>query len=108
MPSQTFDCDVVVIGAGFSGVRSLWELRQMGLSVKCLEAGSDVGGVWYWNRYPGARTDSEAWAYALNFTSDIKDAWDYSERYPSQKEVQGYIRRIAGKQRPASSTHLRL
>jgi cyclohexanone monooxygenase len=91
------DYDAVVIGAGFSGIRSLWELTQNGLTAKCFEAGSDVGGAWYWNRYPGARTDSEAWAYALNFAPEVVNQWKYSERYPSQQEVQGYIRRIAGK-----------
>lgn len=88
--------DAIVIGAGFSGIRALWELDRLGLRVKCLEAGSDVGGAWYWNCYPGARTDSEAWVYAMNFTPDIREQWDYKERYPSQKEVQGYIRRVAG------------
>jgi cation diffusion facilitator CzcD-associated flavoprotein CzcO len=90
------DYDAIVVGAGFGGIRSLWELRQVGLTVKCFEAGSDVGGAWYWNRYPGARTDSEAWAYAMNFAPELVDEWDYKERYPSQKEVQQYISRIAG------------
>lgn len=96
MAPRKTDYDAVVIGAGFGGIRSLFELRDLGLDVKCLEAGSDVGGAWYWNSYPGARTDSEAWAYALNFAPDIEKEWNYSERYPSQKEVQQYIRRLAG------------
>ncbi|KAJ0419719.1 hypothetical protein BJY00DRAFT_324246 [Aspergillus carlsbadensis] len=87
--------DAVVVGAGFGGIRALWELRQLGLSVACFEAGSDVGGAWYWNRYPGARTDSEAWIYALNFCPDAREEWNYGERYPSQREVQGYIGRVA-------------
>jgi cation diffusion facilitator CzcD-associated flavoprotein CzcO len=55
--------DAVIIGAGFGGLRMLIELRRMGLKAKVFEAGTDVGGTWYWNRYPGARTDTEAWAY---------------------------------------------
>lgn len=94
-PKRT-DYDAIVIGAGFSGIRSLWELEQLGLTAKSFEAGSDVGGAWYWNRYPGARTDSEAWVYAMNFTPELVEAWDYSERYPSQQEVQRYLSIVAG------------
>lgn len=90
------DYDAIVVGAGFSGIRSLWELGQLGLSVKCFEAGSDIGGAWYWNRYPGARTDSEAWVYTMNFTSGMDEEFNYHERYPSQQEVQSYLKRIAG------------
>jgi cyclohexanone monooxygenase len=95
--TKTADYDAVVAGAGFAGIRSLWELGQLGLTVKCFEAGSDVGGAWYWNRYPGARTDSEAWVYALNFAPDLRDEWNYSERYPSQEEVQRYLGRVVGR-----------
>lgn len=90
------DYDAVVIGAGFGGIRALWELGKLGLTTKCFEAGSDVGGAWYWNRYPGARTDSEAWVYAMNFTQGMSDTWEYSERYPTQGEVQTYLGRVAG------------
>src|SRR6476646_942468 len=82
------DFDTVVIGAGFGGLRMLHELRQLGLSVKVLEAGSDVGGTWYWNRYPGARTDTESWAYCLSFCPEMLEEWDWSERYPQQPEVE--------------------
>jgi cation diffusion facilitator CzcD-associated flavoprotein CzcO len=95
--SKKADYDAIVVGAGFSGIRSLWELGQLGLTTKCFEAGSDVGGAWYWNRYPGARTDSEAWVYAMNFIPELKDEWNYSERYPSQQEVQRYLRKVVGK-----------
>ncbi|KAK9777140.1 putative Cyclohexanone monooxygenase [Seiridium cardinale] len=88
---KTAEYDAVIIGAGFGGIRALWEVRQLGLKVKCFEAGSDVGGAWYWNRYPGARTDSEAWVYAMNFTQGLSDQWNYHERYPSQEEVQKYL-----------------
>ncbi|KAI6080803.1 steroid monooxygenase [Hypoxylon rubiginosum] len=88
------DYDAVVIGAGFSGVRSLWELNRLGLSAKCFDAASDVGGTWWWNRYPGCRTDGEAWVYALNFLPELLEEWDFTERYPSQQEVQWYLSRI--------------
>ncbi|KAM5350793.1 hypothetical protein ACJ41O_007298 [Fusarium nematophilum] len=87
--------DAVIVGAGFGGIRALWELNQIGFTMKCFEAGSDVGGAWYWNRYPGARTDSEAWVYSMNFAPELKEEWDYSERYPSQGEVQAYLSRVA-------------
>ncbi|KAH7009640.1 cyclohexanone monooxygenase [Ilyonectria destructans] len=92
---KTTDYDAIVVGAGFGGIRSLWELGQLGLTAKCFEAGSDVGGAWYWNRYPGARTDSEAWIYSMNFAPELRDEWDYHERYPSQDEVQRYLGRVA-------------
>lgn len=94
--NKTTDYDAVVIGAGFGGIRSLWELGQLGLTAKCFEAGSDVGGAWYWNRYPGARTDSEAWVYTMNFAPGLSAEWDYKERYPSQAEVQGFLSRVVG------------
>jgi cation diffusion facilitator CzcD-associated flavoprotein CzcO len=89
------DFDVVVIGAGFGGLRMLYEARRRGLSARVLEAGTDVGGTWYWNRYPGARTDTEAWAYCFEFDKQLQDEWDWQERYPSQPEVLGYLRHVA-------------
>ncbi|KAJ4214449.1 hypothetical protein NW759_010465 [Fusarium solani] len=88
------DYDAIIVGAGFSGIRTLWELKQLGLRAKCFEAGTDVGGVWHWNRYPGARTDSEAWVYTMNFMPELKDEWSYGERYPSQEEVQLFLGRV--------------
>ena len=93
MSKNTTDYDAIVVGAGFSGVRSLWELVQLGLTVKCFDAASDVGGTWYWNRYPGARTDSDAWVYLLNFA---REEWGYHERCPSQEEIQRYLSRVVG------------
>jgi cyclohexanone monooxygenase len=89
------DFDAVVVGAGFGGLRMLHELRQLGLSVKVLEAGSDVGGTWYWNRYPGARTDTESWAYIMNFSEELKADWVWTERYPGQAEVERYLQHVA-------------
>jgi cyclohexanone monooxygenase len=95
MSPQEHDYDVVVIGAGFSGLRMLQEARQRGLSVRVLEAGGDVGGTWNFNRYPGARTDSESWAYCFSFDKGLQDDWDWQERYPSQPEVLSYLRHVA-------------
>ncbi|OAL53567.1 cyclohexanone monooxygenase [Pyrenochaeta sp. DS3sAY3a] len=94
MSSKIPDYDAIVIGAGFGGIRSVWELTRLGMTTTCFEAGSDVGGAWFWNRYPGARTDSEAWAYIMNFAPEVKEEWHYTERYPSQDEVQRYLGRV--------------
>ena len=87
--------DCLVIGAGFGGLRMLYELRQLGLQRKVIEAGSDVGGTWYWNRYPGARTDSESWVYCFSFSGELEQEWDWAERYPAQPEVLRYLRHVA-------------
>ena len=89
------DFDAIVIGAGFGGLRMLHELRELGLSTRVLEAGTDVGGTWYWNRYPGARTDSESWYYCFSFSRELEQEWDWSERYPPQPEVLRYLRHVA-------------
>src|SRR5882757_10821497 len=89
------DFEAIVVGAGFGGLRMLHELRELGISARVLEAGSDVGGTWYWNRYPGARTDSESWAYIVNFSQDLKAEWDWQERFPGQPEVLSYLQHVA-------------
>jgi cyclohexanone monooxygenase len=91
------DFDAVVIGAGFSGMRMLIELRRLGLSRVGIEAGTDVGGTWYWNRYPGARTDSESWSYCFSSFPELLEEWNWKERYPSQSEVLDYQRFVADK-----------
>lgn len=93
--SSDVDVEAIVIGAGFGGLRMLHELHSMGLSSKCFEAGSDVGGTWYWNRYPGARTDSEAWVYTMNISKELNAEWAWQERLPAQNEVLQYLRHIA-------------
>jgi cation diffusion facilitator CzcD-associated flavoprotein CzcO len=87
--------DVLVIGAGFGGLRLLHELRGRGFSVRVLEAGGDVGGTWYWNRYPGARTDSEAWVYCYSFDQQLQQDWNWPARFPAQPDVHAYLRHVA-------------
>lgn len=88
------DYETVIIGAGFGGIRMLYELQKRGIKAKVYEAGSNVGGTWYWNRYPGARTDSESWVYVLTFLEEIDMPWQWKERFPTQPEVEQYLNRI--------------
>tara|TARA_R110000772_G_C13309102_1_gene439707 strand:+ start:4827 stop:6491 length:1665 start_codon:yes stop_codon:yes gene_type:complete len=83
--------DSVIIGAGFAGIRSSYELEKLGRSYKVFEQGSDVGGTWYWNRYPGARTDTESWGYCFFFSKELNDEWDWTERMPTWEQVQKYM-----------------
>lgn len=87
--------DVVVIGAGFSGLYLIHKLRGLGLTVRCLEAGDDVGGTWYWNRYPGARCDVESVQYSFSFSEELEQEWTWSERYSPQSEILDYLRFVA-------------
>jgi cyclohexanone monooxygenase len=91
------DVDAVVVGAGFAGLRTIHELRRLGLSMRLFEAGSDVGGTWYWNRYPGARTDTESWGYSFFFDKELGLEWDWPERFSAQPDVQRYFSYVAGK-----------
>ena len=94
--NQATELDALVIGAGFAGLYQLLCLRdRLGLSVKTLEAGSGVGGTWYWNRYPGARCDSESHAYWYTFSPDLMREWEWSERYPGQPEIMRYLNFVA-------------
>src|SRR5690349_12935677 len=87
--------DVVVVGAGFSGMYLLHKLRGMGLSTVVFEAGTDVGGTWYWNRYPGARVDVESLAYSYSFDDELQQEYEWQERYPTQPEILRYARHVA-------------
>ena len=89
------DVDAVVIGAGFSGLYMLHRLREQGLSVRVYEKGDGVGGTWYWNRYPGARCDSESHIYCYSFAEELHKEWEWSERYPEQPEILEYLRFVA-------------
>src|SRR3954447_7477899 len=103
-PAQTraerrTEIGAVVIGAGFSGLYMLRRLRDLGLSVRGFEAGSDVGGTWYWNRYPGARSDSDSIVYCFSdrFSEELLNEWEWSERYPSQPEILRYLQWVSEK-----------
>lgn len=87
--------DVVVVGAGFAGMYMLYRLRKLGFSVRVFEQGSDVGGTWYWNRYPGARCDVESMQYSYSFSEELQREWDWSERYAPQPEIFKYARHVA-------------
>ena len=91
--------EVVVIGAGFAGLYQVHCLAEMGVSVQGIEAGSDVGGTWYWNRYPGARTDSPSNVYQYLFSDELVDEWQWSERFPAQEETERYLRWVADNSR---------
>jgi cation diffusion facilitator CzcD-associated flavoprotein CzcO len=88
--------DAIIIGAGFSGLYQLHALRdRLGLDVQVLEAGEGVGGTWYWNRYPGARCDSESHSYCYTFSDELLQDWEWSERYPEQPEIMRYLNHVA-------------
>ena len=90
------DFDVVVIGAGFSGLGMLRRLRdESGMSVQIYEAGTGVGGTWYWNRYPGARCDSESYTYCFTFSKELLHDWQWSGKYPEQPEILTYLNHVA-------------
>lgn len=87
--------DAIVVGAGFSGMYQLHKLREQGLSVKVFEAGSGVGGTWYWNRYPGARVDIESVAYSYSFSEELEQDWLWSEKHATQPELLRYANHVA-------------
>jgi cation diffusion facilitator CzcD-associated flavoprotein CzcO len=93
---RTTALDALIVGAGFAGLYQLLCLRnRLGLSVKVLEAGAGVGGTWYWNRYPGARCDSESHVYWYTFSDELMREWEWSERYPGQSEILRYLNFVA-------------
>lgn len=87
--------DAVIVGAGFAGLFMLHRLRGLGLSTRVYEAGSGVGGTWYWNRYPGARCDVESMEYSYQFSNELEQQWDWTERYAGQSEILKYINHVA-------------
>jgi len=89
--------DAIIIGAGISGMYQLYRLRELGLSVQVYETGSGVGGTWYWNRYPGARFDSESYSYAYSFSDELLQEWDWSEHFAAQPETLRYLNYVADK-----------
>src|SRR4051794_10917457 len=90
------DFDAVIIGAGFSGLYMLHSLRdEMGLSARVYEAGDGVGGTWYWNRYPGAQSDSPSHIYCYSFDEELRQEWEWTEIYPDQHEILSYLEHVA-------------
>ena len=95
--ADALDFDAIVIGAGISGMYQLYRLRELGLNVRVLETGTGVGGTWYWNRYPGARFDSESYSYGYSFSKELLDEWDWSESFSGQPEIERYCNLVADK-----------
>ena len=95
--TSDLDFDAIVIGAGISGMYQLYKLRELGLRVLVLESGTGVGGTWYWNRYPGARFDSESYSYGYSFSQELLDEWDWSECFSGQPEIERYCNLVADK-----------
>ena len=94
-PYKNRGFDAVVVGAGFSGLYALYRLRRLGLSARCFEAAGDVGGTWWWNRYPGARCDIESMDYSYSFDPELEQEWDWTERYATQPEILRYAGHVA-------------
>ncbi|KJC60868.1 cyclohexanone monooxygenase [Bradyrhizobium sp. LTSPM299] len=95
--TAVLDYDVIIIGAGLSGMYQLHRLRELGLTVRVFETGTDVGGTWYWNRYPGARFDSESYSYGYSFSKELLQEWEWSEHFAGQPETLRYCRYVADK-----------
>jgi cation diffusion facilitator CzcD-associated flavoprotein CzcO len=96
-PMATPNYDAIIIGAGISGMYQLYRLRELGMSVRVFEAGSDVGDTWYWNRYPGARFDSESWSYGFSFSEELLQEWEWPEHFSTQPDTLQYLNYVADK-----------
>ena len=88
-------CDVVIVGAGFAGMYAIHRLRRLDLTLRCFDAAGDVGGTWWWNRYPGARCDIESLDYSYSFSPELEQDWDWTERYATQPEILRYAGHVA-------------
>ena len=95
--AQTTDHDVIVIGAGMSGLYLIHRLRRLGVRFRVFDNGSDVGGTWYWNRYPGARFDSESWSYGFAFSEEVLQEWNWREHFSAQPDTLAYMEYVADK-----------
>src|SRR5579863_7547658 len=100
------DVDVLVVGAGITGIYQLYRAREAGFSVAMVEAGDGVGGTWYWNRYPGARFDSESYTYGYLFSKELFDEWVWEERFAQQPDIERYLNHVVD--RFALRPHIRL
>ena len=103
MTNDNDKLDAIIIGAGVCGIYTLHKLLGMGLKVTVLEAGSGPGGTWYWNRYPGARFDSESYTYGYSFNKEILQEWDWSEHFAGQPETLRYLNFVVDKTQPSRS-----
>jgi cation diffusion facilitator CzcD-associated flavoprotein CzcO len=97
MMEEVEQWDVMIIGAGVTGLYALYRLRELGFSVRAFEEGGGVGGTWYWNRYPGARFDSESYTYGYSFSEELLQEWDWKEHYSGQPENERYLNYVADK-----------
>ena len=96
-PAITAQYDVVIVGAGFAGLYQLHRLRGLGMTAKVIEAGSGVGGTWYWNRYPGARCDVESMQYSYAFSEELQQEWQWPELFSAQPDILKYANHVADK-----------
>jgi cation diffusion facilitator CzcD-associated flavoprotein CzcO len=95
--ANSTEFDAIIIGAGISGMFMLYRLRELGMTARIFETGSDVGGTWYWNRYPGARFDSESWTYGYSFSKELMQEWDWKEHFSPQPDTLEYLNHVADK-----------
>jgi cyclohexanone monooxygenase len=93
--ANTVDFDAIVVGAGFAGLYAVHKLRGQGLTVRGYERGTDVGGTWYWNRYPGARCDIESMEYSYSFSEELQQEWKWPEKFSAQPEILSYLNHVA-------------
>ncbi len=91
------DFEATIIGAGVFGLYQLYKLRELGFKVRVFETGTGAGGTCYWNRYPGARFDSESWTYGYSFSLELLEEWDWEEHFPGQPETERYLNYVADK-----------
>ena len=94
METVSPDVDVLVVGAGITGLYQLYRAHEAGFSAVLLEAGSGVGGTWYWNRYPGARFDSESYTYGYFFSQELFEEWEWDEHFAGQPEIERYLNHV--------------
>ncbi len=97
MTERNPDFDAIIVGAGMSGLYQLHALREIGMKVRVFESGTGVGGTWYWNRYPGARFDSESYSYGYSFSKELLEEWDWTEHFSPQPETLRYLNHVADK-----------